>query len=265
MMDTLKRYRNWAIGLSAGMALLGLVLILWPETSAITVCWLLGALCLALGVCQIARYCRLGALGVLFRFDLGGGILGVLAGLLLLHPAGALMVLPVIGGFYILVEGVFTLQAAVELRRFGLPRWGLTLVPGAGVLLGLVVHALGDVRGLGVQVHADAAGVRVKAHTGLVVADVPDDPAGDGLVVRVGGGGDLAHDVHVVGPGRDLAGHVGLRVQGQDGVQDGVGDLVADLVGMAAGDGFGCENGFHGSSSSHGSGGPVPFLFRGVL
>ena len=75
MMDTLKRYRNWAIGLSAGMALLGLVLILWPETSAITVCWLLGALCLALGVCQIARYCRLGALGVLFRFDLGGGIL----------------------------------------------------------------------------------------------------------------------------------------------------------------------------------------------
>ena len=139
------------------------------------------------------------------------------------------------------------------------------LVPGAGVLLGLVVHALGDVRGLGVQVHADAAGVRVKAHTGLVVADVPDDPAGDGLVVRVGGGGDLAHDVHVVGPGRDLAGHVGLRVLGQDGVQDGVGDLVADLVGMAAGDGFGCENGLHGSSSSHGSGGPVPFLFRGVL
>ena len=38
MMDTLKRYRNWAIGLSAGMALLGLVLILWPETSALTVC-----------------------------------------------------------------------------------------------------------------------------------------------------------------------------------------------------------------------------------
>lgn len=133
MMDTLKRYRNWAIGLSAGMALLGLVLILWPETSALTVCWLLGVLCLALGVCQIARYCRLGALGVLFRFDLGGGILGVLAGLLLLlHPAGALMVLPVIGGFYILVEGVFTLQAAVELQRFGLPRWGLTL--GLGVL-----------------------------------------------------------------------------------------------------------------------------------
>ena len=112
MMDTLKRYRNWAIGLSAGMALLGLVLILWPETSALTVCWLLGALCLALGVCQIARFCRLGALGVLFRF--------------------ALMILPVIGGFYILVEGVFTLQAAVELRRFGLPRWGLTL--GLGIL-----------------------------------------------------------------------------------------------------------------------------------
>ena len=85
--DTLKHYRNWAMGLSAGVALLGLALILWPETSALTVCWLLGVLCVALGVCQIARYCRLGAAGVLFRFDLGGGILGVLAGLLLL-PGG---------------------------------------------------------------------------------------------------------------------------------------------------------------------------------
>ena len=131
--DSLKRYRNWAMGLSAGVALLGLALILWPETSALTVCWLLGALCVALGVCQIARYCRLGAAGVLFRFDLGGGILGVLAGLLLLlHPMGALMILPVIAGFYILVEGVFSLQAAVELRRFGLPRWGFPL--GLGVL-----------------------------------------------------------------------------------------------------------------------------------
>ena len=141
MMDTLKRYRNWAIGLSAGMALLGLVLILWPEISALTVCRLLGVLCLALGVCQIARYCRLGAAGVLFRFDLGGGTLGVLAGLLLLpHPAGALLILPVIGGFYILVEGVFSLQAAVEPRRFGLPRWGLTLGLGClDLLLGFLL------------------------------------------------------------------------------------------------------------------------------
>ena len=62
-----------------------------------------------------------------------GGMRFCSAGLLLLlHPTGALMILPVIGGFYILVEGVFTLQAAVELRRFGLPRWGLTL--GLGVL-----------------------------------------------------------------------------------------------------------------------------------
>ena len=118
MMDTLKRYRNWAIGLSAGMALLGLVLILWPETSALTVCWLLGVLCLALGVCQIARYCRLGALGVLFRFDLGGGILDLLLGfLLILDPfegAAALMVYLGISLLITGVSGVYTVICAAR-------------------------------------------------------------------------------------------------------------------------------------------------------
>ena len=131
MMDSLKRCRNWGVALSAGVALLGLALILWPETSALTVCCLLGALCLALGVCRLARWGRLGGAGVLYRFDLGGGILSVMAGaLLLLHPMGAVMILPVLAGFYLLVEGVFSLQTALELRRFAPRGWQLPLALG---------------------------------------------------------------------------------------------------------------------------------------
>ena len=47
--------------------------------------------------------------GILFRFDLIVGILSTLAGVLLLaHPTGALTVLPIILGFYIIIDSVFS-------------------------------------------------------------------------------------------------------------------------------------------------------------
>ena len=141
-METLKRYRLWAIVVSCCMIVLGAAMILRPDISALAVCYLTGALCIAMGVCEIARYFSIGVIGILFRFDLIVGILSTLAGVLLLaHPTGALTVLPIILGFYIIIDSVFSIQAAVELRRFGLGSWGLNLLLGivgavlAGVLL----------------------------------------------------------------------------------------------------------------------------------
>ena len=120
-METLKRYRLWAIVVSCCMIVLGAAMILRPDISALAVCYLTGALCIAMGVCEIARYFSIGVIGILFRFDLIVGILSTLAGVLLLaHPTGALTVLPIILGFYIIIDSVFSIQAAVELRRFGL-------------------------------------------------------------------------------------------------------------------------------------------------
>ena len=99
-METLKRYRLWAIVVSCCMIVLGAAMILRPDISALAVCYLTGALCIAMGVCEIARYFSIGVIGILFRFDLIVGILSTLAGVLLLaHPTGALTVLPIILGF----------------------------------------------------------------------------------------------------------------------------------------------------------------------
>ena len=96
-METLKRYRLWAIVVSCCMIVLGAAMILRPDISALAVCYLTGALCIAMGVCEIARYFSIGVIGILFRFDLIVGILSTLAGVLLLaHPTGALTVLPII-------------------------------------------------------------------------------------------------------------------------------------------------------------------------
>ena len=114
-----------------------------------------------------------------------------------------------------------------------------------------LVHAGRDVGALLVDHVDDAAGLRVKAVLGAVVADAADHVARDGLDVEVGLGAHLAghHDgargdeglaraadvVHVGGgAGRgDVALGLELGLLGEERVQDGVGDLVADLVRVA--------------------------------
>ena len=49
-METLKRYRLWAIVVSCCMIVLGAAMILRPDISALAVCYLTGALCIAMGV-----------------------------------------------------------------------------------------------------------------------------------------------------------------------------------------------------------------------
>jgi len=96
-METLKRYRLWAIVVFLLHDRAGRRDDPPPDISALAVCYLTGALCIAMGVCEIARYFSIGVIGILFRFDLIVGILSTLAGVLLLaHPTGALTVLPII-------------------------------------------------------------------------------------------------------------------------------------------------------------------------
>ena len=114
------------------------------------------------------------------------------------------------------------------------------------------VHALGDVRGLGADGDLHAAGVRVEALLGGVVADLADHVAHDRRHVAVPGGAHLARHVHEARGDHGLDRHARTGVLGEQVVEDRVGDLVADLVGMPPGDRFGREGaqlaGGHGIS-----------------
>lgn len=120
---------------------LGLVMVFWPGISAVAICYLMGAVCIAAGFYEIIRYFDLGLIGVLFRYDLFLGIMSVLAGvLLLLHPNGALVILPVILGFYIILASVFSIQISTEARHFGFSGWwGALLLGIAGAVLGVLM------------------------------------------------------------------------------------------------------------------------------
>ena len=126
-----KKFQVGAIAVSVCMLILGTVMLVWPDISAVTICVILGALCAAAGVYKLVRYFRLGFAGVFFRFDLGAGILYILAGLLLLiHPQDATAILPMAAGIYILFGSVMDIQTAVEMHRFGLGNWVLSLILG---------------------------------------------------------------------------------------------------------------------------------------
>lgn len=141
MKEMWKRFRIGAVAVSVCMMLLGLALMIWPETSAMTVCVILGIVCVAAGIYEIVRYFNLGIAGLFFRFDLGLGILYILAGILLLaNPLSSVTLLPTAVGIYMLFSSVRDIQVSVEMRRFGLSNWLLALISGiAGVVLAFLL------------------------------------------------------------------------------------------------------------------------------
>jgi hypothetical protein len=103
------------------------------------------------------------------------------------------------------------------------------------------VDALRDVRRLGADRDAHAAGGAVETLAGGVVADPQDGVADDRRDVDVTGGGHLAGDVHLPGRDHGLDGDPAAGVLREHRVQDRVADLVSDLVRVALGDRLGRE------------------------
>lgn len=131
MRNTWKKFRIGAIAVSSVMLALGILMILWPDISALTVCVILGAFCITAGIYAMVRYLKLGLAGVFFRFDLTFGICSILSGtVLLFHPYKAAVLLPMAAGFFLVIGSAVDIQVAVEMRRFHIGNWGVAIVLG---------------------------------------------------------------------------------------------------------------------------------------
>lgn len=131
MKEIWRKLKKGAIAVSCCMLVLGIITILWPDISALTVCILLGIFCIAEGIYMAMRYFKLGMAGIFFRSDLFFGICSILLGaLLLIHPYGAVVFLPMIAGFFMIIGSVVDIQISVEMRRFQFGSWGITMALG---------------------------------------------------------------------------------------------------------------------------------------
>jgi len=119
------RQAKWAyILLSILISLLGVVVIFRPGASILTICWIMGVISILFGATKIVSYFTKDQYGLAFQFDLALGIFAVVIGILLCaHPAGIVSLTQFLIGLFILVDGVFKLQTAIDAKRFGLARW----------------------------------------------------------------------------------------------------------------------------------------------
>ena len=112
------------------------------------------------------------------------------------------------------------------------------LVAGALLVALGLVHPFGDVGGLGADGVQHRTGLAVEAALGVVVADVRHHLAYQAFKVNISLGAHLARHQHHAGFHEGLAGHTGLRVLFQHGIQNRIGYLVGHFVRVALGYGF---------------------------
>lgn len=121
--------------------IIGLMLIGFPEFSMVAVCYIIGIMLIVLGVIKICAYFAQDKYNIAFQFDLALGILSVIIGVCaIIHHNWIINLLPIIIGIMIIADSLFTLQASIDAKRFGLSRWYLLLIFSAvSVILGLVL------------------------------------------------------------------------------------------------------------------------------
>lgn len=125
----LRAAKGLYIALSVALCLMGLLLIIVPGFSAQLVGVICGALLIAFGIVRLAGYFSKDLYRLAFQYDLTSGVLLILLGAVMLCDPGSLMTaVCIVLGFFILTDGLFKIQIALEARRFGLPKWFLVLV-----------------------------------------------------------------------------------------------------------------------------------------
>lgn len=129
------------IVLSAVLCALGLVLILFPEFSASMLGVACGIVMILFGIVKLVGYFSRDLYRLAFQYDLASGCLLILLGIvMLLRPDSLLNFICVALGIYILTDGLFKIQIAVDAKRFGLRRWWLILTEAIlAAVLGLVL------------------------------------------------------------------------------------------------------------------------------
>ena len=102
----------------------GIVLILWPGATMKTICYLLAAMLLALGVVSLINYLRKDISGIIYRYDLVVGLCAILGGILVIVKVDKLTdLIPAVLGFLVTMSGIMKMQNSVDMLRLGHGTW----------------------------------------------------------------------------------------------------------------------------------------------
>lgn len=132
------RYVKAGVLPSLTFLVLGVLLLVMPQTSLLWICYAFGAVVLVTGIVCLIQYARVRGSGFSAPFLLVGGVITAALGLFTLaQPQTVASFLPVVFGLFILVEGCSRIGAALDLARRKADKWWVLL------LLSLLSIALG--------------------------------------------------------------------------------------------------------------------------
>ena len=123
-MSLLKQLKWNLILLAVIFIALGIVLILWPGATMKTICYLLAAMLLAIGVVSLINYLRTDISGIIYRYDLVVGLCAILGGILVIVKVDKLTdLIPAVLGFLVTMSGIMKMQNSVDMLRLGHGTW----------------------------------------------------------------------------------------------------------------------------------------------
>ena len=140
----LRYVKNGMLLLSVAYIVIGMLLLIMPETSLLWICNIFGVVVLVTGIVCLIQYARIRGTGFTAPFMLVGGVITTGLGIFTLaKPQVVTSFLPVVFGIFIVVDGLSRIGTAIDLaKRKGQKWWMLLLFSIVSVALGvlLVLH-----------------------------------------------------------------------------------------------------------------------------
>lgn len=158
--------RDFAL-LALASLVLGLLLLIFPDTSARLISILCAVVLVVYGGIHVVLYFFRKSPDDLFRHDFAKGLICLLAGLyLLFNPHVLMAVLPFVLGLVVVADSIIKLQKAFDLVRLGSPHWWVVLLLAIATAILGVLMLLNPFRA--------AASLMMFIGIGLVVNGVSD-------------------------------------------------------------------------------------------
>lgn len=126
MIETIKR--SWILTVILTVAL-GLVFLMYPDTTGKVLCYMVGGLLLVHGILNLVRYFTRDEGSFFLRYELLVGIVLCAAGsFMLMRPEIVMMLIPMILGFYLIIDGAVDTRRAWEMEKLGFTKWWIALI-----------------------------------------------------------------------------------------------------------------------------------------
>lgn len=128
-MNFLKRTKLAYSILSIVLIVIGIYLIIRPQTAMLTVCRVLGVVLMFYGIIRLLGYFSHDMYQLAFQFDMAMGIFSLVAGCIFLFRTERIAeIIPAFIGVIVLIDAVFKIQTSLDAKRFGISKWWLILI-----------------------------------------------------------------------------------------------------------------------------------------